>query len=610
MSKNTTSLKFSPLFIISQIILTIILISKVTAEQAYNSYSAPFQLFAYILIFNIAAFLFYEGVFPFLQKKTKIILWGILGVFTLYVYIISFYPVMELNGDNAAYLTRAKAMIDGLGFRNMWMPNEPFEATLKSIGFSILNIPFILLFGINNAVGVQLLPLLSVFGGLYFMYRFFENKIEKEFLVILLITVALHSQVIHFSSISMTESSAFFFIFLLFFLTEKYLDIDSKLSWQRILIVMGIAFLAFFAFTVREAIIVLPGTIALFLLIRKRWKEAFLFILFTGLFFASYFAYSSHLKELNEKLGLVQQGANTFSQQSFVQYYIKLLLDGIKTFNFQSVTDTILVITQKIAGNPDRSDYSGNLILNILILLVVLLPLIHKGTKKAIGLSVIFFFSLIIIIIYSWGGATLDRMVFSRYYYPLIPFILFFFLKGLISLSAIISERFKFSTLATNRTKLWVVSIPLLLLLIFEFSMNTNAVYNAKNPFSPPIKDFVNACSWINKNTPKDAVIANRKSGLAYIWAGRKSIHFYNADKFDRYMIFSQNFDLLAFEKDTLEYYKNNKVKYVIIDAFLPDGYNRIVPVMQKNPKNFILIYRETSSPKGYPTLIVKTTNL
>jgi hypothetical protein len=517
---------------------------------------------------------------------------------------------MELNGDNATYLARAKAMIDGLGFRNLWMPNEPFETTLKGIGFSLLNIPFILLFGINNSVGIQLLPLLSVFGGLYFMYRFFENKMNKEFLVILMVAMALHSQVIHFASITMTESSAFFFIFLLFFLTEKYLDIEKNFSWQRILIVFGISFLAFFSFTVREAMIVLPGTIALFLLLKKRWKESVIFILFTGIFFASYFAYSSHLKNLNETMGLVKESADSFSQQSFIQYYIKILLDGIKTFNFQSVLDSFLVITQKIAGDPDRADYSGNLILNVAILLVTLIPLVHTGTKKTIGLSVIFFFSLIAVIIFSWGGTFLDRTVFSRYYYPLIPFMLFYFLKGLITLSDMVSEKLKLKPDSIIKSRFWMTSIPLLLLIIFEFSMNTKAVYNAKNPFTPAVKDFVTACTWINKNTPTDSVIANRKSGLGYIWAGRKSIHFYNPDNFSRYDLFGSSFDVQKFESDTIEYYKNNKVKYVIIDAFLPDGYNRIVPVMQKNPKKFILIYRVSSSPQVYPTLIVKTTNL
>ena len=216
------------------IILNILIINSVINNKFYNAFHTGLQLLAYLTVYNIGILLFYNFNYSVFSKRTKNLLYIILGISIFYVYIISFYGVLDFNGDNAGYLARAKSLIMGKGFRDIYRPGEPYSSALKSIGFSLLNIPFILIFGLNNYVGLKLLELISAFGALFFIFKYFEDKLEKDKLFLLVLTLSVFHQIIQFSSIIMTESVFLFLMFGIMYFTEKLLTkkkIYNKLKY-------------------------------------------------------------------------------------------------------------------------------------------------------------------------------------------------------------------------------------------------------------------------------------------------------------------------------------------------------------------------------------------
>lgn len=586
-SVNTITLqkrKINYLYFIILGVFNIILISNITSNKYYQYYNTALQLLSYLAVLNITFLIYYNFHYNIFKKSILKWFYLFLGISILYIYIISFYPVLDLNGDNAAYLARAKSLISGKGFRCLWLPKEPFDATLKGIGFSILNIPFIIIFGFNNYVGLKLLELFSTFLGLFFMYKYFENKMSKDTLFLLTVMVAMYSQIIHFSTIIMTESVAFFLLFLNLYLIDKYILTDNKMNLNYILKIAGISFLLFFTFTVREAMISLVIAVPLYLLVKKRWKELFTMGFFLIIFFGVYFLYTQHLKNLNQIHKLVATQNNSGENESFLGYYLNVIFNtGI---NLKSYWISLLVVSQKILGNPDLAQYN-NIILNIIILLIFCMSIVIRIRKKIkLNIYDIFFISLITIVIIAWGGSTpIDTVVFSRYFYPLIPIIFFYFILGIESI---------LKSLKAEKYTIYIFLILISLILNNNLERNLQEVYLSKHHYSPAVANFIKACEWIKNNTPNNTYIATRKGVLSYIWANRKATHYYNVFHYNRYDKFSK-----AFEQDTLKFYKEKNIQYIILDAFSYDAYYKILPIVKNNPEKFKVEYR-TAKPYTY----------
>jgi len=585
--------KLDMLFLLLQAAFSVFLLIRVSSSNYYAEYHAPLQILVYLVLFNAILFLFHRLSTGFAADKVSRFFWWVLGVAGIYLYIVSFYPVLDLSGDNAAYLSRAQSLIEGKGFRNLWLANEPFDSTLKGIGFSLLNVPMILVFGLNNYVGLNLLDLAATFAGLFFLFKFFEDKMDRGYAFLLACLVGLHSQIVHFSTIAMTESMSLFLIFLSLYLTDRFVIRPGKTDAKTILAAACLGLLVFFSFTVREALIALVAVLPLYLLLKKRWLEMFASGTVIAACFLGYASLSHHLRDLNETYGLVAASqAGGIQSSSFVQYYVNLLVTTLKTMNLKPFWDAVLVITQKVVGDPDLPADKYRIAINVLVLAVCLAGAGRKIARKAPLESYdLFFFALLFVVIFSWGSQT-DYGVFSRYFYPLIPFVFYYFILGL----QFVCDRIKF-----KKPELLVAAV-MSFSLVFMFTLNTSAVYAGKYPYSPQIRDFISACDWIKKNTPEGTVIADRKSTLGFIWSGRKSMHFYNDTVYSRYSFGDPAFSYQQFQTNMLNYYRSNRIDYVIIDTF-SEAYSVILPIV-KNNLGLFTVEARFGSPQ--PTIVLK----
>ena len=172
-SNTTKTSNYLFLKILLIIVLNIIFIPKITNNQFYKAFHYWFQLVLYVLLFNSILFMLANLHIPFFKPALlKKIFIGI-GILIIIMYIISFLPVLDMNGDNAGYMLRSKSIIEGKGFRDSWVANEPYTANLKSIGFSILYTPLLYFFKFNIFI-LKLLPTLLTFLFFYFLYYFYK----------------------------------------------------------------------------------------------------------------------------------------------------------------------------------------------------------------------------------------------------------------------------------------------------------------------------------------------------------------------------------------------------------------------------------------------------
>jgi hypothetical protein len=564
--------------IIILVIFSFLLISSISDNQYYNAHHTGLQMLSYLLIFNIAMLLFYNYNFRIFSKTTTKILYILLAMDIVYVYIISIYPVLDLNGDNAAYLARTQSMIEGKGFRNIFLPKEPYEQTLKAMGFSILNIPFVLIFGLDNIAALKLLELISIFVALFYIYKYFENKLERDRLLLLIVVLALFSQIIHFSSIIMTESAALALLFIIMYYTERLILNKNKYSSLKYYIYLSIiAFLIFFSYTVKEALFALFGTIPLYLMIKKRWKELIIVLFIIGILFGVYLKYSTHLKQLNFEHKLTAQTQEDLLQdRSWLEFYVKSFLES--GISLKRMWGSILVITQKVAGDPDLHKYD-DIALNLIILFIILCGVYRKYLKK-LKLSILDLFAPILIIIVTIFFNVLDYVVYSRYYFILIPFAFYYFIQGI----SLLTDRLKIIPFIGTIIMIFIFSF----IIKFHIQSNPAKVYMSEHPNSPPIQNFISACDWLENNTDPSSIVGSRKGTLSYIWAKRKMLPFYDIDKYDRYdlsNIFSQKDaeKIRIFDKSTLDYYKESKVNYILLDNFSSEGRYIIRSLVQKN---------------------------
>jgi hypothetical protein len=412
-----------------QLVLSIAMVVRVGGTETFRAYHAPLQMLAYLVLFNLAGLVFQHLTRPFLSKKMFIGLLCAAGASLLYIYLVSYSPVLDLNGDNAGYLTRAKSLLMGKGFRDLWFPSEPFDATLKSAGFSLLNIPFIVVFGFDNYPGLEILELASTFLGLFFFFKYFEDKMPRNLLFLTVLMLALQSQIIHFSSNIMTESVAFACLFGVLFMADRLFlrpDSPAGLSLKTVLQLLLLGLLCFLSFTVREAMIGLLAVVPLFFLLKKKFFHAVIVGLVIALCMGGFMMVSRHLKELNMSQGLISEAASgSFVAQSFLNTYLAAVLSAFKSMEAATFGKAFLVLSQKLAGDPDRYEY-GNILLNLVILAVVFTGIIRRiFVEKKLGLHDIFFFIFILTIIFFWPNKV-DYVVYSRYFFILIGLVFFY----------------------------------------------------------------------------------------------------------------------------------------------------------------------------------------
>lgn len=208
------------------------------------------------------------------MKKKLIIYGALLAIVFAAVYAYSFDPKLDLNGDNAQYLTLGRNMANGHGYSAINVVTQEFRpASHFPPGYPFILSVFMFC-GIDSLVFFKVLNglfLLAALGLLSYVVWCITDNRYLGFACALLPIFSPHLQ--HFSNIVMSEMSYLFFTVLSIFSLYKYMGKPEKAfyrsPWFYTAIVSAVA-----AYHIRTVGAAALFALVVFFLFRKEWKQS------------------------------------------------------------------------------------------------------------------------------------------------------------------------------------------------------------------------------------------------------------------------------------------------------------------------------------------------
>lgn len=470
--------------------------------------------------------------------------------------------------DDAHYIILAESLSSGRGYQLINFPRPQIERAFPP-GWPILLAPFTFLFPGNYTV-LKLFTLTLWLASIFLVYKFFSKRLASPHLEILTGLVALNPLLIGTSVTVMSESAYLFFSLLALVIFDSVgqaislTSNESNTAGSKPALLVAMAALAFYSQLTRTIGISLFIAFILYLLFTRRFREMGIvsgtFLLGTliqswlsGSLISTGYQSQVFNSSIMEKIGQVW---------SNIIGYFNEVLSGSLIPIFGSRVDTFL------------SHYNLQIlptILNIIILLILIFGIVLAS--KAIELMDIYFIIYVLGILAFWNPNV--GSVKARFLIPIIPFLYFYFLRGL---NLVAQKFFQKDAHFAARSAIAIgifLSIPLL----------ARNIQDINNPLMNQTTDLSIGASWVATNSPADSIVMVNEPVPAYPHVQRKTIGFPKNGQ------------------DLETYLQNQGIDYIIIAPKLQSPrssdlelvmQNEILPTLQSSPDKFVLVYENS----------------
>ncbi len=564
--------KISISFIFFILIFFIIFLITLFGDKYFNAINSNLLTLSYIVIFFFISILLHNELndYKISAMILNILKAGVVISITI-IYIKAFYPYLEMNGDNAGYIIKAKAFLEGHGFRNMFQPNTSYDTALYNVGFSFLLMPFILI-GKMNFIILKLLPLFSTIGIFILLYYILKQYISKNLSLIIVLLTAINEEILHFSSLILTENVFICFLLLSIFLLIKYENTNNVINK----FLFFSSFSLFFAFLIRFAGLAFLSIVPFYFLYKKNYKKAIALFLLILLFFCVFTGIKIAVKNKYYNIEKVELEKSSPSSDNLLRYVIHRIIKN--KLIFLNAKNSVFVIPQKVLDYSYKAKYDKNIIYNIILFILLILGVLYDFKKKLTPMS-FFVISFIATIIIAFNIT--DLIVMSRYYIPLIPFVYFYIILGLSCLINYIGKR-----LNTSKLQYILFGVILSLFIIGAKTANID-IYINKQGLSIPYMNYLEIAKWSKTNIPKGEIVGVRKSTIFYLFSNHQATpYYYLGNKFNRYSSFSKEMEILSLKK-----FKTLPIHYFVFDTFSGDSFGKLLPIMKNYPERFKTIH-------------------
>ncbi len=468
--------------------------------------------------------------------------------------ILLFDPTLFTGGDNAVYIILAESIINGKGYKNIYLPEES-PHTQYPFGFPILLSLPILVFA-SNIIVLKLVVLLTGLGAFYFMYRIGEFVFEEKNNIVMLFYLSILALIVYSHRI-LSEMP-----FLCFSLGALYFLIKARTGKT---IFYYIAFiLATYAFFIRTAGISLVIGIMLFLLLKKQYKYLGIFV---SIFLVVFIPWQIRNASIPGKVGYIDQFLTKdpyhleSGRASFIELAIRVW-DNVVFYSFKALPKTVFPVLR------------SHLLLALAGFIFAVLILIGfvKQIKKYSVIDLYFIFGIIILL----GWPTVWSS--ERFLLPILPIIILYLFFGLYWLA----EKIRFKYLI--KAVIWIVIILNFMVIIRDAkNVIPYSIAYLKGEkyagYAQGWRNYFEIIDWIKENIPEDKIILSRKPEFVYLLSKHKSLGY----------PFSGNYDEI---KNTIM-----QCDYIILDRGAAKRW--LFPVIEKEPENYRLVF-QTGTPEFY----------
>lgn len=475
-----------------------------------------------------------------------------------------FNPSMFTGGDNAQYITLAKSLLQG-EYRNLAFIGQPLEIEIPP-GYPILLTPFLAVFP-NSYIPTKLLSFVAMLFGIWISLLLFDKyKIPKAAGFLFGLALLANPVFNEFSHWTLTEAPYFALSILGVYLFDKFYD--STKTWNFI-IASGVVFLSMYIRPV-AAPLVLGAFI--FLLVIKQLKRAGIFVL-TGIVVYGPWLLRTVLSRSGDEVSFYLAnffGRNTGSDAEAPGLFEKIF-SNLETYLFR---DLPTVFTSISAKTGPLFTLIG-LVATVLIVIGFIRLIISK--KSFLPYYSIIYFGMLLV--YN------PRFATFRYLIPIIPIML---------IAIWVALGIKKPNLSRYRSTIILVFSALMLLMsiisyvpVAKANSKILKNYLAGNKYAglPHIVwlRFIEACDWIEQNTPEDASLISRKPRISYILSERSG----------KVYEFTQNTSAIMSDIDSVG------ADYVIVDRISRTTQAYLIPTIQAYPHRFEMVHR-TAEPATF----------
>lgn len=465
--------------------------------------------------------------------------------------------------DDAHYIVLAESLATGQGYRLINYPNDPQETTFPP-GWPILLSPFVAFFP-NNYEILKFLSFAFWLASIPLLYKIFASRIETPYLEMLIALIVLNPNILGISGMVMSESAYLFFSALtlcLFEIWDRHQD-ESK-AW---LFLAAFTAAAVYTQLIRTVGLSILLALIAYLLFSRRFRQAGIITVIFLLGMLPQFW-------LNAQGGgsLISLGYQSQVFNNSINTKIEQLLTNAYAYLNEMIASLIIpIFGPNITSLLEKFNIKIiSIIVNIFILFLTFVGFIIS--LKSFRISELYVFLFLLGTLAFWNPDVGSAQ--ERFLIPIIPFLYFYFLQGLIwSIQTVVK---------TDRGIILSVAGSTSLIILILLARN---LQDWQNPIRNRITDLSIGTVWISENTPLDSVIMTRNPVSDYLYARRNTIAYPTSDQ------------------DIEEYIRNNNIDYIIISPKLQIPRStklenfietQILPVITSNHERFRPVYINT----------------
>jgi hypothetical protein len=506
-------------------------------------------------------------------------------------------------GDDAIYVTTAKALATGQGYRILSLPYEPMQTLYPPLYPFLLSLiwraypqfP-------ENLPAMMLLSIIATLGFLALTNRYLVRHAYATAgqALIVICLAAFNWRTIYWATILLSDMLFAAISVAGLYLAEKYEGGKRTDLAQGIVlgIIMGLAFLA------RSSAVTLIAAVAVYYMFRRRWQRVLLPLAIVGVFVVGWTVWCAFNRSSFS-------GANS----EYYAGYVRCFSEGVNYLQALNGTSTFITLAGMIGTNfallavasvPLASVGLGYGLPEIVFISLALLAiaLIATGFLRQAGKR--FRLLHVYLILYIALHMLLPGCAYDRYLTPVVPFLLVFLVTELDVVISKLRDSMKPSSKVFAKIAAVSVGSALVFAICLTVFSNGAAVYKllASTPLNKtarPAPEFAPAIDWINAHTKQSDLLLCNSDPTYYLYTGRKATASYSLIMLTTvpYQARYPSFDQQA--SDFLKIVEENDRGYLILNSS-DFKYESSVPgesikeLVEQSPKMFTAVF---TTPDG-----------
>jgi 4-amino-4-deoxy-L-arabinose transferase-like glycosyltransferase len=486
----------------------------------------------------------------------------------LVLALLLFDPKLSTGGDNAQYIILAKSILQGK-YNNLHEPGAPPHSQFPPV-FPLLLAPFVALGG-NSYVLPKLLVMLCGLLTLWAAYLLVRRLLSGRDWVPVILLLALSPLFLEYVRDVFSEVPFLFFSVLALFFAVR-----SEVGSNRRLGQVALAGLfAAIAFLTRTQGLTLPAAIALYLLLRRRWRD---FSVFAGVFVVVWLPWFirdlgvPHVGGYKEQLLL----KNEYDPAAGYATAGDLL---VRVFANARDYGTRIMASLFLPGWTAPGWLS--VVVGLVAWALVAVGLVTFGVKRAGLLALYAALAVALLLLWPnyWAG--------DRFLLPILPVLLLFLMQGL----RWVGERLRLRGMVLAATVLVVFGLSLANARRAEANSGSLAAYWRGDKYAGYPDDwrtYFEAAERLRTLTDESAVVVSRKPQFTYLASGRRSF----------------TYPYVADQGAVLRTIDSLQATHVILETFFAQSVKYLYPVLRDHPDRFEQI--SAVGPRDAPAIIFK----